>query len=315
MKLLFLGTAEFGLPAFDALRAAGHNLLAAISQPDRPAGRKLEVRPTPVHAHAAAAGVPHLQVANVNTDLPDDLIAAAELGIVVAFGQKLGPALLKHLPRGFVNIHGSLLPKYRGAAPVQWAVINGDATTGVTTFQLDEKWDNGPIWGRRETAIGETETADELHDRLAHLGAELIVETVHAVAAGTARPQPQLAAAASRAPKLSRADGCVDWLQPAAVVARRINGLWSWPAATCIYAASGGRRERVQLARARVAVGSGGSPAAPGELLAGGRVQTGAGEICVLEIKPEGGRLMAFEAFARGRRVVPGDRFLPLDAP
>ncbi len=309
--MLFLGTGDFGVPALHALRAAGHEIVAAVSQPDRPAGRSRQVQPTPIHAAAAAAGLPHIQAEDVNTQMPGAVLRAAEIGVVVAFGQKLGPGLLASVPRGFVNIHGSLLPRFRGAAPYQWAILSGESVTGVTTFQLDQRWDNGPIWGRRETPIGESETADELHDRLALLGAELIVETLASIARGDAQPQPQLATLASRAPKLSKADSRLDWTLPAAIVCRRIHGLWSWPAAATVLAGKGGRRERVALARARVA--SALAPPAsippPGSVLADRTIQTGSGSVELLEVKPEGGRLMSFAEYANGRRLAAGDRF------
>ncbi|MFN0137091.1 MAG: methionyl-tRNA formyltransferase [Phycisphaerae bacterium] len=250
MKLAFFGTGEFAVAPLRSLHAAGHEIAIVVSQPDRPAGRGLQVQPTHVRVAAEALGLSHVQAADVNGMSPDELLRGATLAVIVAFGQKIGGALLAAATQGFVNIHGSLLPKYRGAAPYQWAVINGDATSGVTTFVLNERWDAGPILGRRETPIGETETADELHDRLSLLGAELIVETVAAIERGDARPLVQDATQACRAPKLSKADGVIDWSQPARVIARRINGLWSWPTATAVVHPAKGKPVQVQLARA-----------------------------------------------------------------
>ncbi len=317
MRIVFLGTGEFGVAALRALRVAGHEIVAAVSQPDRPAKRGLKVHPTPIHAAADSLGISHVQTEDVNRLDAADVIREAALGVVVAFGQKIGPAILGGLPKGCVNIHASLLPRYRGAAPYQWAVINGDATTGVTVFQLNERWDAGEIWSQRETPIGETETAAELHDRLAVIGAELIVETVAGIEHGTARARPQDASRASRAPKLSRADGVVDWSQPAETIARRIHGLWSWPGAACMFVSHTGKSERVVLARARVADGRGEPDAecAAGAVREDFTVQTGRGRLQLLEIKPAGGKLMSFEAFANGRRVQPHDRFCPLEAP
>jgi len=317
MRIAFLGTGDFACPALRRLAQAGHLITVAISQPDRPAGRGLTVRPTAVHSLADQLGIRHLQVEDVNTLDPHDALGDAEIGVVAAFGQKIGPALLSALPRGCVNIHGSLLPRYRGAAPFQWAIINGDEVTGVTVFQLDQHWDAGPIWSQRTLRIGETETASELHDRLAALGAELIVETLTQIERGTARPRPQDSAQATRAPRLSRADSRIDWSAPAFNVARRINGLWSWPAATCLYRAPGGKTERLQLARAAVADTST-APTAdfpPGALRPQGLVQAGQGCVRLLEVKPAGGRCMPFDAFARGRSVQPPARLLPLETP
>ncbi|TWT46162.1 Methionyl-tRNA formyltransferase [Phycisphaerae bacterium RAS1] len=309
MNLAFLATGDFAVPALRALLRAGHSVALSVSQPDRPAGRGRQTVPTAVHAAADQLGIPHAQVENINTPEFAAQLAATDLAVVAAFGQKLGPDILAAPRHGCVNIHGSLLPRYRGAAPYQWAIINGDAETGVTIFQINQKWDAGAIWARRATPIGETETADELHDRLALLGAELIVETVSQIERGTATPQPQNAAEATRAPKLSKSDGRIDWSQPARVVARRINGLWSWPAATATFALGSGRTEVVQLARAKVIDES--SPpgsAPPGSFLADRSTQSGSGRIVLLEVKPAGGKLMSFEAFANGRRIAPPDR-------
>ena len=315
MRVVFLGTGDFGVPAMRALREAGHDVVAAISQPDRPAGRGRAVRPTPIHAAAVEMGVPHTQAEDVNADDLAGVFAGAEIGVVVAFGQKIGPRLLESLPRGCVNIHGSLLPRYRGAAPFQWAMINGEETTGVTVFQLNERWDAGAIWGQRATEIRDTETADELHDRLAELGAGLVVETLGDIEAGRATPQVQDAAVATRAPKLSKADGVVDWTAPAARVVRRIHGLWSWPAAACAFASSGGKRERLLLVRAAVVDGPTlpDSERRPGAFCDDGTVQAGEGRVRLLEVQPAGKKLMPFEAFAHGRRIAAGDRLLPVE--
>jgi len=312
MRIVFIGTGEFGVPALDALVRAGHEIVAAISQPDRPAGRGRVVQPTPIRAAAARLGCQHIQTADINSLDMAAVLRGAEIGVVAAFGQKIGRGVLEAIPRGCVNIHGSLLPKYRGAAPYQWAILNGDETTGVTVFQLDERWDAGPIWAQRSTAIGATETADELHDRLAVLGAELIVATLADMVAGRMRPVAQDPTQATRAPKLTKADGYVDWSQPAARVARRINGLWSWPAAACLFVSRSGRQERVLLARAAVAddtaIPTEATP--PGAFCDRDVVQTGRGRVRLLEIRPAGGKLMPFDAFAHGRRVGPGDRLL-----
>lgn len=307
MDIVFFGTGSFGIPAMNALLAAGHPIRRAISQPDRPAGRGRNLVPTPVRAAAERLGIPHFQAADVNALPVAEVVDGAALGVVIDFGQKIGPVILRELPRGCINLHGSLLPRYRGAAPYQWAILNGDATTGVTVFQLNEQWDAGAIWGRRETPIGDTETADELHDRLALLGADLVVECVERIARGEL-PMPQESAAATRAPKLKKADGDLDWARPAAELVRWINGLWSWPAATAEFVSRTGRRERVQLARARLGSNEP-VDAPPGAIRPDLGVATGAGSLRVLEIKPAGKALMSFEAFANGRQVGPGDRF------
>lgn len=315
MRIVFLGTGEFGVPALRALHQAGHEISAAVSQPDRPAGRGREVRPTPIRAAAEELSLRHIQTEDVNAPELAGVFADAEIGVVAAFGQKIGREVFDALPRGCVNIHGSLLPKYRGAAPIQWAIIDGEQTTGVTVFQLNERWDAGAILARRATQIGETETAEELHDRLAELGAALIVDTLADIEAGRAEPRQQDAAQATWAPKLTKADGTVDWSQPARRIVRRINGLWSWPAAACTFASRSGKRERVLLARAEVADATTPSndTTPPGAFFADGTVQAGEGRVRLLEVRPAGSKLMSFEAFANGRRIAPPDRLLPVE--
>jgi len=317
MRLALLGTGEFAVPALRELVRAGHVITVAISQPDRPAGRGRTVQPTPVHAAAAELGVRHVQTEDINSLDVAELCAGSDLGVVVAFGQKLGSPVLRAFRLGCVNIHGSLLPKYRGAAPYQWAIINGEAVTGVTVFQVNERFDAGAIWSQAQTPIGPTETADELHDRLARLGAELLVATLPDIESGRLQPRPQDQAVATRAPKLTRADSIIDWTQPATRIVRRIHGLWSWPAATCVLVPRRGKPERVLLARAMVAdeTAAPSAQTVPGVFCDDLTIQTGAGRIRLLEIKPAGGRLMSFADFTRGRHLAPADRLLAPDNP
>lgn len=309
MRLVFMGTGSFGVPALAALCEAGHEIEVAISQPDRPARRGLKVEPTPIHAAAIAREIRHIQTEDVNAPESKGLVKGADAAVVVSFGQKLGEAILSAPRLGCINIHASLLPKYRGAAPYQWAILNGDAATGVTTFRINSRWDAGDVWLQRETPIGETETADELHDRLSLIGAELIVETLRLVERGVARPTPQSSGIASRAPKLSRADGYVDWTQGAYLVVRRIHGLWSWPGATCVFRSRSGREERVLLARGCIAEPESAPLVEPGVVREDGAIQCGSGSVRLLEVKPAGGKLMAYEAFLNGRHVGAGDRW------
>lgn len=311
-QVALLGTGEFATPALRALVDHGYTVTVAISQPDRPAGRGRQVQPTAVRAAAETLGIPHVQAEDVNALDFAATFGGAQIGVVAAFGQKLGGALLDALPRGCINLHGSLLPKYRGAAPYQWAILSGETETGVTLFQIDEKWDNGPIWGKATTPIGPYERAGELHDRLADLGAELLVDVLPGVLDGTATPQPQDAAQASRAPKLKRADGAIDWEQPAEIVVRQIRGLWPWPAAVTDYCPRRGKSERLIVARAEVAdpiVHTRGAKN-QGVVADDGSIHTGLGSVRLIEVKPAGGKLMSYSAFANGRHVEPGDRFV-----
>lgn len=314
-NVAYFGTGDFAVPPLEALRTAGHQISVVISQPDRPAGRGRRIQPTAVHAAADASGLRHVQTADVNAENLSELLGAAEIGVVAAFGQKISAVLLDALPKGCINIHGSLLPKYRGAAPFQWAILNGETETGVTVFQLDEKWDNGPVWGKRSLTIGATETADELHDRLAILGAELITDLLPRIVDGSAEPVPQDASQATRAPKLKKSDGFLDWSRPATELLRSIHGLWSWPVATADFASRTGRVERLGLARAKLADDS----TLPMEALPAGAfhadrtVQCGQGRIELLEVKPAGKGLMAFADFANGRQIAPPDRLVQVE--
>jgi methionyl-tRNA formyltransferase len=315
VRVVFLGTGEFGVLALRALHRAGHRIVAVVSQPDRPAGRGRVLRPTSIRAAAEGLGLRHLQAEDVNTlDVPG-VFGQAEIAVVAAFGQKIGGHLLAALPRGCVNIHASLLPKYRGAAPIQRAIMDGEEVTGVTVFQLDDRWDAGPIWTQRSTRIRETETADELHARLAELGAGLIVDTLVEIESATITPRPQDPAQATRAAKLTKAEGTVNWSQPAQRIVRRIHGLWSWPAAACQFVSRGGKQERLLLARAMVAdpVVPPTEASLPGAFCEDLTVQAGVGRVRLLEVQPAGGKLMPFNDFANGRRVAPPDRLLPAD--
>ncbi len=234
MKLVFCGTPEFAVPTLAALHEAGHEVALALTQPDRPAGRGMQTAASPVREWAAAHGLPVEQPAKVrnNPTLQATLEAIApDVIVVVAYGRILPPWMLG-LPRfGCVNLHGSLLPKYRGAAPIQWAVARGETVTGVTTMLLEEGLDTGPTLERRELSIAKNATAAELFPRLAELGAPLVVSTLEGLAAGTLAPQPQNHALATHAPILTRDDGRVDFTRTATEIYNRWRGFHPWPGA------------------------------------------------------------------------------------
>ncbi len=317
MRVVFFGSGDFGIPTFRWLREEGHEVLAVVSQPDRPAGRGKGLQKTPMREYAEGEGVRALTPADVNVaEVVSELRGmGAELGYVAAFGQKIGREILGMFPVGIVNLHGSRLPALRGAAPVQRAVMNGDAETGVTIFRLVEKMDAGPILAQRRTGIGVDETADELLQRLARIGCDCLDGALKRLAANPSDPgDPQDESRVTVAPKLKKADGFVDFGEPAAVVAARINGLWSWPGAACRFVSADGKRDEVVvLARARPAeaAGRGGEPGVVGVVLT---VGTGKGELEILEIKPAGGKLMDWRSFVNGRHVKPGDRFVRIEA-
>jgi methionyl-tRNA formyltransferase len=299
MRVLFYGTPAFALPTLRALLAR-HHVVAAVTQPDRPAGRGHRVEGSPVKALAREQGIPVLQPARLrDPGWPERLAEhAPEVGVVVAFGQILPEAVLRVPPRGSINVHASLLPRYRGAAPIAWAIICGERETGITTFQMDAGMDTGPTLLRRVTPIGPEETAGELGARLAVLGAEVLLETLDRL--DTLVPEPQDARAATLAPRLRKEDGLLNWTQSAASLAARVRGLNPWPGAVT-HAPSG----RLALWRARAAAGRG----EPGALvLADGQVAVGtsSGLLEPLEVQPENRRPMSWEAYLRGARLGPG---------
>jgi methionyl-tRNA formyltransferase len=310
MRVVFLGSGAFGLPTLEAL-VAEHEVALVVSQPDRPAGRGKTLTPTPVAARALELGLPLLRPADVNAPEFRDAIrgAEAEAWVVIAFGQKLSRELLDGVFA--VNLHGSLLPAYRGAAPIQRAVIDGCAETGVSVISLAERMDAGLVYATRSRAIGPTETSDEVHDALAALGPEVVGEVLSRHAAGTLVGEVQDESRATRARKLSKAEATIDLATVDARTARaRINGLNAWPGCTV---AIGG--EPVKLLRVvECEVGECGESAV-GILGAGGVVRTAAGAIRILEVQPPGKRGMDVAAFLGGRARLVGSPILPWAAP
>ena len=305
MRVLFYGTPSFALPTLHALLAR-HHVVAVVTQPDRPAGRGQRAQASPVKAVAVERGLPIMQPARLrDPGWPERLAEpAADVAVVVAFGQILPRAVLDVPARGSINVHASLLPRYRGAAPVAWAIIRGERETGITTFRMDAGMDTGPVLLQRATAIGPDETAGELAERLAVLGAEVLLETLDRLE--TLAPQPQDSRAATLAPRLRKEDGLLDWTEPAAALAARVRGLNPWPGA--VTAAPGGR---LLIWRAAALEGRG----EPGVLTsAAGRLAIGTGEGLLLpvEVQPENRRSMAWDAYLRGSRLGPG---APLGAP
>ncbi|MCP4589979.1 MAG: methionyl-tRNA formyltransferase [bacterium] len=317
MRLILLASGEFAVPTLRSLHAQDqYEIACVITQPDRSAGRGRRTSPTPVKHAAAELGLEVMEAPSVND--PDMIARVVErnaaLGLVIAFGQKLGPALLEAFPLGCVNLHASLLPKYRGAAPFQWAVINGEERTGVTVFRLTGRMDGGAVLTKRWTYIKPEETAAELHDRLAQIGPDAVAAALEMFADGGV-PEGELQddQAATKAPKLTKQDGHITFDIPARELANRICGLWSWPGATCTYVSQSGQRsERVILARARPAE-AGGTTLPPGQVDERLFVSTAEGYLELLELKPESSRLMTWPEFVNGRRVTPGDHFVPVD--
>jgi methionyl-tRNA formyltransferase len=287
VRLVFVGTSRFACPALVAL-AGQHEIPLVVTQPDRPVGRHAALGPPPVKEEALLLGLSVFQPERINGEgaLARLRIAAPEAIVVAAYGQLLKPDVFTLAPLGTINIHASLLPAYRGAAPVHWAIIRGETTTGVTTFLIDEGMDTGDLLLQRSIDIAPDETAGELEERLAQLGAGVIMETVEAVRDGTLTPRPQPEEAASMAPQLSRGDGRIDWESPVRCIHDLVRGTSPWPGAWTLL-----EDERVKIHRASMTEIECG-PISPGEiaLRTTGRLLVGTGDrlLEVREIQREG---------------------------
>jgi methionyl-tRNA formyltransferase len=303
MRIAFLGTPAFAVPSLDALERAGHAVLAVVAQPDRPAGRDREIREPATKAWARARRVPVLQPEKVRDGrLAAELSRLApELLVVVAYGRILGPDLLRLAPHGAVNVHASLLPRHRGAAPVQWAIAAGDRETGVTVMQMDEGLDTGDVLLQRSAPVLPEDDADSLARRLSALGGEALVEALSLLEAGRVIPVPQDGARATLARVLEKEHGRLDFALPAARLADRVRGFRPWPGAFTLL---GGRVLKVHRAEAREGAGLAPGEARPDE--AGLVVGCGEGALRLLEVQLEGKRRMLAADFLKGHPVAAG---------
>lgn len=300
LKILFAGSGEFGAPSLDALLRGGHEIATVISQPDRPAGRGKQLTPTPIARLAEERGLPFLKTANINAEK----LPAANLLVVIAFGQKIAPQVVNHARLGSVNLHASLLPKYRGAAPINWAMIHGERQTGNSVIRLAEKMDAGAILGQSIVDIGELETAGELHDRLAVDGGKLLVNVVEQLETGVAVEQPQDERLASVAPKMKKEDARLRWEWHAKEIVQRILGMYPWPGCRGRLIREGQEVGRVTFVRARAKENRG----RDGEILEDGTVGAGVGSVEIVEVQPEGKRPMTLAAYRNGHLWEPGMR-------
>lgn len=238
MRIVFMGTPDFAVPSLKKLIEAGHEIVGVFTQPDKPKNRGMKLQPTPVKVVAQEAGIPVYQPVSLKGDEAYDALAALapELIVVAAYG-KILPKRILELPKlGCINVHSSLLPRYRGAAPINWAILNGDEVTGVTIMYMAEGLDTGDIISQRETPIDPNETVETLHDRLADIGAELLVETVASIADGTAQRIPQDDSLSCYAPMLGRELSPIDFANTAKHIHNQVRGLIPWPATTAVLA-------------------------------------------------------------------------------
>jgi len=312
MNIVYLGSGHFGVECLNALSRSDHNLKFIVTQPARQAGRGRKPHPTPVACWADEHSMPFIETNNVNTSESIERIASVEpdLIVVIAFGQKVGGELTSLPPGGAVNVHASVLPKYRGAAPINWAIINGEATTGISIITLAEEMDAGQILSQAQTDIRADETAGQLHDRLAELAVPLLSRTIDQIATGTAVYAEQEHSKATLAPRLKKTDGFLDFTEPANILARRIRGFWPWPGASANYVSKKTEKSiRVTIAMAEPVETS--NPAGPvaGTLDENLNINCGENALKITRIKPAGSPLMDFKDFANGRQTQPGDLF------
>ncbi|MHB8769430.1 MAG: methionyl-tRNA formyltransferase [Syntrophales bacterium] len=305
-RILFMGTPQFAVPALEGLVRSGYPLIGVVTQPDRPQGRGRGLAPPPVKVAARALGLTVLQPERVRT--PDFLDTFRQLApdcvVVAAFGQILPAEIIRGPREGCINIHPSLLPKYRGAAPINWALIRGEQQTGVTIMRMDEGVDSGDILLQEGTAIGSQETFGELHDRLTAIGARLLLEALALLEAGTLLPRPQDHRLATLAPRLGPEDGLIRWSGDARAIAALVRGLSPTPAA---YTFLGGKKLKVFTAAAERTPGAEAPGTVTGETAAGLRVAAANGYVLIGELQLEGKKRLSARDFLRGVRIMPGE--------
>lgn len=307
MRVIFMGTPDFSVGTLEALIAAGHEVCLAVTQPDKPKGRGGKMQYTPVKEKALFYNIPVYQPKRVrDPECVEELRKYnADVMVVVAFGQILPKEILEMTPYGCINVHASLLPKYRGAAPIQWAIIEGEEVTGVTTMQMDEGLDTGDMILKTEVPVAADETGESLHDKLAAAGAALCVETLKALEDGTAVREKQGESPTAYAKMLTKELGDIDWAEPAVKIERIVRGLNSWPSA---YTHWNGKVMKIWRAAAEA---SEAADVQPGTVVSVEKesfaVQTGDGVLRVLEVQMPGKKRMDAGAFMRGNTMEPGE--------
>ncbi|MCE1236477.1 MAG: methionyl-tRNA formyltransferase [Hyphomicrobiales bacterium] len=308
LKIVFMGTPDFAVPTLEAIHAAGHEIVAVYSQPPRPAGRGMALTPSPVHRRAEALGLPVFTPLSLKGE---DAAAAfrahgADVGVVVAYGLLLPETILAAPRFGCLNLHGSKLPRWRGAAPIQRAIMAGDASTAVEVMQMEKGLDTGPVAMSAETPIGPDETTQDLHDRLADLGAGLMTKALAALEDGSFAVTPQPEAGVTYAKKIDKAEARIDWSKPAPEIHDVARGLSPFPGAWCEVKV-GEKTERLKVLRTTRADGSG----VPGEILdRDGVVACGEGALRLVEVQRAGAKPQSARQAFDALKLTPGDRLL-----
>ena len=316
MKIVYLGSGQFGIECLNVLERSSHSLQFIVTQPPHPAGRGRKQSPTPVARWANTNSVPFVETDDVNTPGVMEKIAdyKPDLIVVIAFGQKIGNELINLPPKAAINVHASLLPKYRGAAPINWAIIKGETKTGISIITLAEKMDAGQILAQSQTNIAPDETAGRLHDRLAYIAAPLLLKTIDRIDDGSIIYTEQDHSKATLAPKLKKSDGFIDFAEPAQVLERKIRGFWPWPGASATYLSKKTNKSiRVNIAMAEAVEASNPTGLSVGTLAENLNVTCGTDALKITKIKPAGSPLMDFKDFVNGRQTQPGDLFIKID--
>ena len=308
LKIIFMGTPHFSVPALNILPPNGYDVALVVTQPDRPKGRGRKLTSPPVKASALALGLPVAQPQAILDLSFIHQVRALEpdLFVVVALGQILPQVLLDIPPLGTINIHGSLLPRYRGPAPIQWALINNEQETGITTMLMDKGLDTGDILMTARTRITSDDTSATVHDRLADMGAELLIKTIEGLSAQAIVPRPQDHDLATYAPLLQKGDGRIDWNRPAQLIEAFIRGVTPWPGA---FTFRDNKRLKIYRAQARPQK----TTQAPGTVIQGFsdelRIATGQGALSICEIQGASGKRLDIKDFLRGHSIAPGSVF------
>lgn len=303
MRIVFMGTPEFAVPSLKALCENGYDVVGVFTQPDRPKGRGNKMTASPVKEYAVSRGIPVYQPERIKRDGVEDLRSLApDLCVTAAFGQILSQEILDIPPLGNINVHASLLPRHRGSAPINWAILQGDKEAGVTTMMMARGIDNGDMLLKSATEIQRGETAGELTLRLSQMGAELLLETLRSLEAGTLTRIPQDESQMTYDPMLDKQLGVIDWTTPAVDIVNRIHGLNPWPG--CSTAIQGGR---LKLLRAAVAEGEG----QPGEIIGadaktGLTIACGSGAVNIIQLQAPGGKPMNAKDYLRGHPMAVG---------
>lgn len=307
MRIIFFGTPDFAVPSLNKLISSGENVVSVVTQPDRVKGRGHLLSRPPVKESALSQGIPVLQPAGIRSeeflatmaDMKPDMI------VVVAYGRIIPPDLLALPPKGCINVHASLLPKYRGAAPIQWSIVHGESKTGVTTMLMDKGLDTGDILLMQETEILPDDNAVTLGNRLSEMGADLLMATIRGILSETIRPVPQ-SGESTYAPIIKKEDGRIIWTKSAQEIFNLTRGMYPWPGGQCLF-----ESEKITVISSRVADAEASETAGSIVKIRGDElhVGTGMGILALLELKPEGKKTMTGAAFARGRHIREGMKF------